>query len=71
MIGAGERYDVVINADKPVRKYWINVAGHGFCAVNNVMQQAILSYEGSTDELPLGTPTYNSSRVSGRVIHTK
>lgn len=71
MINAGERYDIVLKADQPVGNYWMYVVGYGFCAANNVTQQAIIRYEGAPDQLPSGTPTYEGSKVPGKVMHSK
>ncbi len=54
-MGVGERYDVTIDASRPVDNYWINVtfSGAGVCGSSrNTRPAAILSYAGADDKNP-------------------
>lgn len=57
IFGAGERYDVVIEAVQPVDVYYILVRGLTTCS--NTSQLAVLQYQGSS--LPTNLP--NSTLV--------
>jgi hypothetical protein len=43
---AGERYDIIISADRVISSYWLKVIGHDQC--KNLHQEAILLYDGAT-----------------------
>ncbi|EFN74335.1 Laccase-4 [Camponotus floridanus] len=47
---AGERYDIVLHANKPIGSYWIQVRGIGICAADGLQQLAILRYKGASNE---------------------
>ncbi|KAK3940894.1 multicopper oxidase-domain-containing protein [Diplogelasinospora grovesii] len=51
-IGVGQRYDVIINASRPVDNYWFNVSfSSGPCGLsNNPHPAAIFSYSGASDD---------------------
>ncbi|TEA13776.1 Laccase [Colletotrichum sidae] len=54
-ISVGQRYDVIIEADKDVSNYWFNatLASSGLCGTSNAKFPAsIFTYEGAADELP-------------------
>lgn len=55
-LGAGERYDVVIEANQPVDVYYILVQGLTSCSLTS--QLAVLQYRGST--LPTTLPSSTS-----------
>lgn len=68
MLCPGERYDVVIEANKPVASYWIVVRGMGTCTAAS--QAAVLQYEGSPTSKPdlphwQALIGYNTGYVSG------
>ncbi|KAM7361883.1 multicopper oxidase 4 [Cochliomyia hominivorax] len=56
----GERFDFILNANKPVENYWIRVKGYSFCAREKLYQEAILHYLGADRlSMPKGPkPTY-------------
>lgn len=43
---AGERYSVVLNANRPVGTYWMEVRSTGLCTHMRAYQVAILRYRG-------------------------
>lgn len=47
---SGERFDVVVEAMRPVSSYWIFVQGIGSCS--NAYQVAVLKYRGATELWP-------------------
>ncbi|KAF4524251.1 hypothetical protein B566_EDAN008797 [Ephemera danica] len=60
----GERFDIVVNANRPTAAYWIHVKAVGECNGLNIYQEAILRYEGSQENQfftasagPVGFPT--------------
>ncbi|XP_071140315.1 uncharacterized protein [Mytilus edulis] len=54
IINAGERYDVIIDADQPVGNYWIRAKT--LESNRNTSVEAILHYQGALDSEPLSTP---------------
>ncbi|WQF88923.1 Putative multicopper oxidase, second cupredoxin domain, multicopper oxidase, copper-binding protein [Colletotrichum destructivum] len=57
----GQRYDVIIEADKKTENYWFNatLGGGGLCGVSrNPHPAAVFFYDGAPDRLPVdqGTP---------------
>ncbi|GKT49106.1 laccase [Colletotrichum spaethianum] len=57
----GQRYDVIIEADKAVENYWFNatIGGGGFCGESrNPYPASVFFYDGAPDRLPVdqGTP---------------
>ncbi|KAK1574664.1 multicopper oxidase [Colletotrichum navitas] len=57
----GQRYDVIVEANKAVENYWFNatVGGGGFCGVTkNPHPASVFFYDGAPDRLPVdqGTP---------------
>ncbi|KAK6216610.1 multicopper oxidase [Colletotrichum tabaci] len=57
----GQRYDVIIEADKQTENYWFNatLGGGGLCGVSrNPHPAAVFFYDGAPDRLPVdqGTP---------------
>ena len=70
MLNAGERWDVVLHASRPVDKYWVRVRALGDCGENKsrVFQRAVLVYSGSNAAQPAGTPPdFDTSRRDGKV----
>lgn len=64
-LSVGQRYDVTIDANRPIGNYWINVtmSGTRACgASRNPFPAAILSYAGAPNSLPTnrGTPVRDS-----------
>ncbi|XP_076161492.1 uncharacterized protein LOC143143742 [Ptiloglossa arizonensis] len=57
---AGERVDCVLNANQPVRSYWIQVRGLGECKTKKVQQLAILRYKGAPSRPSTPPPTYDN-----------
>ncbi|XP_059478414.1 uncharacterized protein LOC132198398 isoform X2 [Neocloeon triangulifer] len=53
----GERYDVVINANRPVGIYWISLRAVGECENLNIYQEALLIYEGASYNSLLASPS--------------
>ena len=53
---SGERYDLVLDADRPIGSYWIHVRGLSDCGprFHNVHEAAILRYRGAPDRKPPG-----------------
>lgn len=67
---SGERYDVVINANKPIGNYWIKAKGIGDCEFNEVFQTAVLNYNTvPVDQIPFGGDDfdYDSIEINGTV----
>ena len=48
VISAGERYDIVLNADQPVGHYWFYAKGLAAC--DGLTQSAIITYDGATNQ---------------------
>jgi FtsP/CotA-like multicopper oxidase with cupredoxin domain len=60
-LGVGQRYDVIVEANKQVGNYWLNVTmePNNLCGrTNNKFPAAIFHYDGASDGLPTdrGTP---------------
>ncbi|KAJ4431309.1 hypothetical protein ANN_19906 [Periplaneta americana] len=69
-IYSGERYDVVLEASKEVKAYWIQVRGLPPCNKVKSQQLAVLKYEGSNEDEPLNPkPTYDHFLPSGLVLN--
>lgn len=65
--GIGERYDFVINADRPAGAYWIQLRGLGECGVRRVQQLAILRYARGPYQPSSNPPTYDFGIPQGVV----
>lgn len=63
----GERYDFVINADRPVGAYWIQLRGLGECGIRRVQQLAILRYARGPYQPSSNPPTYDFGIPQGVV----
>lgn len=57
---AGERYDFVINTDKPSGSYWIQLRSLGDCTDNAIHTLAILQYSDASSTPLSAQPSYNS-----------
>nr|XP_034182757.1 laccase-1-like [Osmia lignaria] len=57
---AGERVDFILNANRRLNSYWIQVRGLGECAEKSVQQLAILQYAGGPSKPSSTPPTYNT-----------
>ncbi|XP_033743202.1 laccase-1-like [Pecten maximus] len=68
-IFAGERYDIVIQADQNVGNFWIRARGLDDCVTKNVYQQAILRYAGSAEELPHRPTGYEFGDREGKKLN--
>ncbi|XP_050461961.1 uncharacterized protein LOC126856957 [Cataglyphis hispanica] len=67
---AGERYDIVLHADKPIASYWIQVRAMGVCASIGVQQLAILRYKDAPSQsLLLPSPSYYEGLSQGVVLN--
>ena len=64
---AGERYDFVLYTNNTVGSYWVRIRGEGDCNPKEAFQQAILRYQGSVEEEPIGTKGYDASNRTGTV----
>lgn len=68
MIILGERYDIVLHADKPIASYWIQVRAMGVCASLGIQQLAILRYKNAPNKsLLLPSPGYYEGLSQGVV----
>ncbi|KAF2727245.1 laccase precursor [Polyplosphaeria fusca] len=48
-VGIGQRYDVIINANRPAGNYWFRADAEGLCqSANNGIGRAIFTYQGTT-----------------------
>lgn len=63
----GERYDFVINADRQVGAYWIQLRGLGECGIRRVQQLAILRYARGPYQPSSAPPTYDFGIPQGVV----
>lgn len=63
----GERYDFVINADRQVGAYWIQLRGLGECGIRRVQQLAILRYARGPYQPSSNPPTYDFGIPQGVV----
>lgn len=61
----GERFDVVLEAMRPISSYWILVQGIGSCS--NAYQVAVLKYSGSTETWPTTINPVKTGLPSGLV----
>lgn len=66
-LSTGERYDFVINADRPVGAYWIQLRGLGECGIKRVQQLAILRYAKGPYQPSSNPPTYDFGIPQGVV----
>ncbi|XP_072743934.1 uncharacterized protein [Anoplolepis gracilipes] len=66
---AGERYDIVLHADKPIASYWIQVRGIGECASHGIQQLAILRYKGAPSKPLLQSPGYYEGLSPGVILN--
>lgn len=67
MIIPGERYDIVLHANKSIASYWIQVRGMGECASQGIQQLAILRYKGTPSKPLLQSPGYYEGLPQGVV----
>lgn len=56
---AGERVDFILEANKPVDTYWIQVRGLGECRNTSVQQLALLQYKNGPAKPSKPAPTYD------------
>lgn len=72
-IFAGERYDFILNADKPSGNYWIRTRGLADCGPDykSVSQTAILRYEGAMPMFPKESTDYDAVETTGMVTSAK
>ncbi|WAQ99184.1 LAC1-like protein [Mya arenaria] len=68
-IFAGERYDFVLGADKPVGNYWVRVRGLADCGVKSAHQVAILRYDGADDIDPPLDVAYDLADRGGKKLN--
>ncbi|XP_061163506.1 uncharacterized protein LOC133172595 isoform X2 [Saccostrea echinata] len=70
-IFAGERYDFILNADKPIGNYWIRTRGLADCGpqYNGVSQTAILRYEGAMPMFPKESTEYEAGERPGMKLN--
>ncbi|CAL1684660.1 unnamed protein product [Lasius platythorax] len=66
---AGERYDIVLHANKSIASYWIQVRGMGECASQGIQQLAILRYKGTPSKPLLQSPGYYEGLPQGVVLN--
>uniref|UniRef100_A0A8D8WL32 Laccase-2 n=1 Tax=Cacopsylla melanoneura TaxID=428564 RepID=A0A8D8WL32_9HEMI len=68
---AGERWDFILNATRPIGNYWIKMRGLMDCdeRFTSAFQAAVLKYEGATTEDPPGAVDYNATRTTGMVLN--
>ncbi|XP_015605758.1 uncharacterized protein LOC107272784 [Cephus cinctus] len=62
---SGERFDFVLTANQTVGTYWIKLKGLGECADNEVLQLAILRYNGGPKTPTSPRPSYNDAVSMG------
>ena len=67
VVSAGERYDVVLNADQAASTYWIRFHGLMDCGGKKVFQGAILRYSGSVLHEPIDDLSYENTVRDGKV----
>lgn len=70
---AGERFDIILNANQTPGLYWMRFKGLLDCAVNEVFQTAVLEYKqanSTTNQYPNGNPNYNDEPANGTVIQS-
>ncbi|XP_067668418.1 uncharacterized protein [Haliotis asinina] len=65
----GERYDFVLNADKPVGNYWIRARGLIDCEKDKARQVAILRYDTAPETEPSAPTDYESSVRRGKLLN--
>ncbi|KAL5513427.1 LCC11_5 [Sanghuangporus vaninii] len=66
-IETGQRYSVIVEADKPVSNYWIRatpVRGDGNPTTEGGVNSAILRYDGAPVEEPTSTPVANPVQLN-------
>ncbi|XP_034935568.1 laccase-5-like [Chelonus insularis] len=63
--GPGERIDFVINANRTVKSYWIQVRGLGECSETEINQLATIQYEGTPEEGNSTAPTHANGLPRG------
>lgn len=66
---SGERFDIVVNADRAVSSYWIRFSGLMDWNSQNVFQTAILRYKGAAITEPDEIVSYETSNPNGIVCH--
>uniref|UniRef100_T1GHN8 Uncharacterized protein n=1 Tax=Megaselia scalaris TaxID=36166 RepID=T1GHN8_MEGSC len=77
VINSGERYDFVVNANRPFGDYWIRVRGLGTCAIHPIESYALLRYiNNANDKNEIvdfhslkRKPSYNLEYPSGVVLN--
>lgn len=61
-IFAGERYDVILEANQTEDAYWMRVKGLEMCDVEGLFQVAILKYANSPNDRPTtAIPNYENA----------
>lgn len=66
---AGERWDIIVKADKEIKNYWIRFKGLMDCdeRFTKAHQVAILHYKGAPNEEPTEPISYFGPKKSGLV----
>ena len=68
VIHAGERFDIVLNANAEViGNYYLRANGIARCSRGDTFQTAIIHYTGAPDELPEMPDDYETGLVGGIV----
>lgn len=67
VLGAGERFDVVIQANQEINSYWMRFHGLTNCIPPRIFQGAILRYNGAADMEPEEMLTYENTERFGKV----
>ncbi|XP_046680734.1 laccase-5-like [Homalodisca vitripennis] len=60
----GERYTVVVNCNRSIDSYWIQVRTVGFCSDMAANQVAVLTYEGASRSPSSKAPSYDVTEVN-------
>ncbi|KAJ3666315.1 hypothetical protein Zmor_001765 [Zophobas morio] len=68
---AGERFDFIVNADRPKDVYWMHFRGLMDCdeRFTKAYQLAVLQYKDVEKKYPLSEPTYDSSKKEGKQMN--
>ncbi|XP_069688169.1 uncharacterized protein [Periplaneta americana] len=67
---SGERYDFVLHATRDVGNYWVQVRGMDRCYSNDIVQMAILHYEGAERHEPKSPrPSVSNYKFNGVVLN--
>uniref|UniRef100_A0A1B6CMC5 Plastocyanin-like domain-containing protein n=1 Tax=Clastoptera arizonana TaxID=38151 RepID=A0A1B6CMC5_9HEMI len=61
IMSPGERYTVVVNANRNIGSYWIHVRALGLCTHTAARQVAVLHYAGASNQPVSAIPRFNSS----------